>query len=93
MRGSPLANSIVMTVVKAVLSAIPAKSILLGENPPRPATTSISSKVSAAPTLPAGSNHASALPGTMNIIMTTPKDAPELIPNTSGLAIGLPVNF
>ncbi|CQR22549.1 Uncharacterised protein [Yersinia enterocolitica] len=83
----------VITVVKAVLSAIPANSILPGEKPPRPATIRINNKVAAAPKLPAGSNHASAFPGTINIMITTPKDAPELIPSTSGLAIGLPVSF
>ena len=49
------------------------------------------SSVTAAPTLPAGINQPKAFPGTRNSIRTTPKAAPELIPRTSGLAIGLPV--
>ena len=49
------------------------------------------SKVAAAPRLPAGSSQPKASPGTKNSISTTPKAAPELMPSTSGLAIGLPV--
>lgn len=82
-----------MTVVKAVLSAIPASSMRSVEKPPRPAAIMMISSVAAAPRLPAGSSHTKASPGTINSIITTPKAAPELMPNTSGLAIGLPVSF
>ncbi len=91
MRGSPLACSIINSMVKAVLSAIPASSIRCGEKPPRPAAIRITSSVAAAPRLPAGSSQTKALPGTKNSINTTPNAAPELMPSTSGLAIGLPV--
>ena len=91
MRGSPLACSIISSMVKAVLSAIPASSIRCGEKPPRPAASIMISKVPAAPRLPAGSSQPKASPGTKNSISTTPKAAPELMPSTSGLAIGLPV--
>ena len=47
--------------------------------------------MTAAPILPAGISQPNAFPGTRNNINTTPNAAPELIPNTSGLAIGLPV--
>ena len=41
-RGSPLACSIISSMVNAVLSAIPASSIRCGENPPRPAAAASS---------------------------------------------------
>ncbi|MNH44745.1 hypothetical protein D3C79_1069990 [compost metagenome] len=78
-------------MVKAVLNAIPASNIRCGENPPRPAAIMMISSVTAAPILPAGISQPKAFPGTKNSISTTPNAAPELIPSTSGLAIGLPV--
>ncbi|MOA33774.1 hypothetical protein D3C78_1550970 [compost metagenome] len=91
MRGSPLACSIISSMVNAVLSAIPASSMRCGEKPPRPAAIMIMKSVAAAPRLPAGISQPKASPGTKNSINTTPNAAPELIPSTSGLAIGLPV--
>ncbi|MNV50135.1 hypothetical protein D3C71_1421250 [compost metagenome] len=78
-------------MVNAVLNAIPASSIRCGENPPRPAAIIMIISVAAAPILPAGISQPKASPGTKNSIITTPNAAPELMPNTSGLAIGLPV--
>ena len=70
---------------------MPASSMRCGENPPRPAAIRMISSVAAAPRLPAGSSQPKAFPGTKNSITTTPNAAPELMPSTSGLAIGLPV--
>ncbi|CSS53805.1 Uncharacterised protein [Shigella sonnei] len=79
-------------MVNAVLNAIPASNIRCGENPPRPAAIIMINSVTAAPILPAGNSQPKALPGTRNSINTTPNAAPELIPSTSGLAIGFPVS-
>ncbi len=76
-----------------MLTAIPASSIRWAEKPFRLDVIITNSSVSAAPRLPAGSSQTNALPGTSNSSTNTPSAAPEVIPKTSGLAIGFPVSF
>ncbi len=90
MRGSPLAINRVLSAPIRVVRHTPVSSKRSGLKALRQANQSRTARVSKAPRLAAGSISACGC-GTSRNSTSTPSAAPELAPNTSGLAMGLPV--